>query len=67
MEKFQFQYGAIKRTGNEYKIRSLFGFNSNMVRLREYANTQDVAHEMFQFQYGAIKSLGTISETLMKK
>ncbi len=34
-----------------------FGFNSNMVRLREYANAQDVAHEMFQFQYGAIKSI----------
>ena len=57
--EFQFQYGAIKRGLAAQMGISFGGFNSNMVRLKDYIDDIiAVAALLFQFQYGAIKRGG---------
>ena len=55
---FQFQYGTIKREDKDGKKYPLdYGFNSNMVRLKEVnRNSINALESQFQFQYGTIKS-----------
>ncbi len=61
-ERFQFQYGAIKRVGIVDLNWIMTGFNSNMVRLRVKALYLQTKATLFQFQYGAIKSVIQITK-----
>ena len=58
IDLFQFHYGTIKRSQQDYYGTDFVYFNSTMVRLKESSGAQSHEGKLFQFHYGTIKSVG---------